>query len=116
MKKRNPEWDGLIEGYSDTIRNSADPVFRTGEVLIKIDNLFLFGENEELGLEEKIHILKGLKKNLKGQLSECYRICLSQFDRNDKILTLIEGRIVLYQKGIAGRRRKPRISDRRRVS
>ncbi|MDA3958847.1 hypothetical protein [Oceanispirochaeta sp.] len=96
MISKKSALNGLMPDYIRIIAGASNPVFRTCEVLTRIDNLFIGDQERTLGYTEKIILLKDLRKNLEMNLSETHLISRSQNDLNRKILSLIDNKIEQY--------------------
>ncbi|QEN08521.1 hypothetical protein EXM22_11185 [Oceanispirochaeta crateris] len=94
ISKKNMFFEVLPE-YTCMISESSNPVFKTCEVLTRIDNLFL-EDVRPLGNKDKILLLKELRKKLEMSLSEIYLINRSQDDSNRNVLELIDKKIEQY--------------------
>ena len=107
------EKSDLLPDYIRIIAGSPDPVFRTCEILTRIDNLFKEDGRTPLTYHEKILILKNLKKGLSQTLKETYLINPAQGDPNRSILGLIDGRIEEYSFKKSRSPQFPRIYERK---
>ena len=103
----------LIPSYVKNITSADNPVFRTCEVLNRIDNLFLGNGLRPLGNQEKIRILRALRKNLEMSLKAPFQISHRQDNPNNSIFELVDRKINHYKGIVARTPPPPRIYDRR---
>jgi len=96
MLNKKRELNDFLPDYIRKISEDSNPVFRTCEVLIRIDNMFKEDNTTPLNYNEKIMILKHLRKGLYHSLSDTFRISPSQGDPNRSVLELINDRIEEY--------------------
>ncbi len=113
MLTKKRESDEFLPVYIGKIRDASDPVFRTCEVLTRIDNLFGKDGSTPLNYDEKISILKSLRKGLVLSLSDTYLISRSQGDPNRYILDLIDQKIDELHVRKSASPRFPKIYDRK---
>ncbi len=104
----------LVPSYVNNIASADNPVFRTCEVLTRIDNLFLGNSPEPLGCREKLHILRALRKSLELSLKTPFQISHRQGNPHKNILELVDRKIAHYKMVDAKTPPPPRVYDRRR--
>ena len=105
----------LIPSYVKNIASADNPVFRTCEVLNRIDNLFLGNTPRPLGSGEKLRILRALRKNLEMSLKTPFQISHRQDNPNRSIIELVDRKIDHYKILEAKTPPPPRVYDRRRA-
>ena len=105
----------LVPSYAKHIVNTNNPVFRTCEVLIRIDNLFQGEGNRPLGSRDKIRILRALRKHLELSFRTAMNITNWQDDLDKSVFELLDRRIDHYKVVEAKTPPPPRVYDRRPV-
>jgi hypothetical protein len=105
----------LVPSYVENIASAPDPVFRTCEVLNRIDNLFLGKGERPLGNQDKIHILRALRKNLELSMKTPFQISRRQDNPNKSVIELVDRKIDHYKIKEAKTPPPPRVYDRGRV-
>jgi len=113
MLIKNREMNDLLPDFIRKISEASDPVFRTCEVLTRIDNLFKEDGVTPLKYDEKIYILKSLKKGLNQTLSNTFLISRSQGDPHKYLIELIDNRIEEYSMKKINSAPFPKIYERR---
>ena len=103
----------LVPSYVENIATAKNPVFRTCEVLNRIDNLFLGKGERPLSDRDKILILRALRKNLELSLKAPFQISQRQDNPNKSVIELVDRKIDHYKIKEAKTPPPPRVYDRR---